>query len=140
MEASIDELKSLLTEKSLRITHQRLQILKILKSTYSHPTAEEIYLNLKTDFPTMSFATVYKTLDTLAKHDIIRKIKTNDQSVHFDADTSHHHHMLCLKTNKIIDYRDEKLDMMLHEYFENKRIKGFKINDVKIRITGEIIN
>ena len=137
MESSIDKIKAILESNSLRITHQRIEILKELMGTKSHPTAEEIYSRLSKNFPALSFATVYKTLDTLVKNNIVRKIKTEDQAVHYDADMSNHHHIVCVKSNKIDDYMDAELNEMINRYFENKSIPNFRITDIQLNIIGE---
>ena len=49
----------------LKLTPQRLAILDYLDKNFDHPTAEDIYADIKDKFPTMSFATVYKTLESL---------------------------------------------------------------------------
>ena len=61
----MEKLIGSLRKKGLKITPQRLAIFKTLKDDKSHPCAEEIYLKVREDYPTISLATVYQTLDTL---------------------------------------------------------------------------
>ena len=52
-------------EKGGRLTPQRLAMLKILAKSKGHPSAEQIYDQIRADFPTTSLATIYKTLSLL---------------------------------------------------------------------------
>ena len=50
---------------NIKLTPQRLAILGFLKGNKSHPSAEDIFKAVQKQFPTMSFATVYNTLEAL---------------------------------------------------------------------------
>ena len=58
----------------------------------------------------------------------------------YDAILHQHHHLYCDETERIEDFEDEKLDKIINEYFEKKNIKGFKIKDITLQITGEFKN
>ena len=136
----IDWIKNLLAEKNLRVTQQRIVILRELISRKDHPTAEDIHSRLKSEYPTLSLATVYKALDTFYKNDLIKKIKSTDESAHYDADLSFHHHLFCTRTHRIIDFEDKKLEMLISDYFRKKKIENFNIKEVCLEIFGETIN
>ena len=61
-------------DKGLRLTPQRIAILKYLDGNTSHPTADNIYRDLKQTNPTLSFATVYNTMQTLREHGEVMEI------------------------------------------------------------------
>ena len=138
--ANIEDIKKILEDNHLRVTQQRIEVLYELSNTYLHPTAEDIFEKLSKRFSSLSLATVYKTLDTFANHGIIRKIKNADQSIHYDADLSPHYHLLCSKTNKIIDFRDDEFLILVNHYFINKNITNFKVSEIQLNILGETIN
>lgn len=133
---NINNIKGKLEEKGLRITQQRLSIYKALLMAENHPTAEDIYKKLKRTLPGLSLGTVYKTLDTFYKHQIINKIKTDDDAVHYDADLSSHNHIIDLKTNEIIDYVDPDFEVLIRDYFKDKKIEGFEIDVIRVKIYG----
>jgi Fur family transcriptional regulator, peroxide stress response regulator len=54
----------------------------------------------------------------------------------YDPITSTHHHLYCLETDRIEDYKDQELDRMIEEYFKNKKIKNFQIKDISLQIIG----
>ncbi len=58
----------------------------------------------------------------------------------YDAILDHHHHLYCNDTDRIEDYENEELDTLVLEYFKKKKIKNFKIEDIKLQITGKFLN
>ncbi|MCK9499814.1 MAG: transcriptional repressor [Bacteroidales bacterium] len=127
-------------EAGLKVTPQRVAILKVLTELNNHPCAEEIAEVLKKDFPGLSLATIYNTLETLAQKQIITKVQSADGKLRFDARLDMHHHLHEMNTGKIEDYYDEDLNSILQEYFSNKSIPGFIVQDIKLQIKGEYIN
>ena len=55
----------------------------------------------------------------------------------YDAVLSKHHHLYCAETERIEDYEDEKLNLLINEYFKKIKIKNFKVQDIKLQITGK---
>ena len=58
----------------------------------------------------------------------------------YDAILSNHHHLYCAETDRIEDYVDEKLNNLINQYFEANKIKNFKVQDIKLQITGKFNN
>lgn len=84
-------------------TPQRMAILEFLDGNTSHPSAEEVYRAVSKKYPSMSFATVYNTLNALVKHGAVRELTIDPERRRFDPDTSAHHHLVCLGCKKIVD-------------------------------------
>ena len=99
--------------KSYKITPQRLGIFKILEGNLDHPSAEDIFSRIKKTYPTISFTTVYKTLDILEKLGEVLKITIDDERKHYDPNTSTHHHIICLGCNKISDVDGDSVNPVL---------------------------
>jgi len=135
-----DQIKEKLLSNNLRVTHQRIIIYDTLTKTHEHPTAEQIYHQLKDDHPSLSLATVYKTLDTFVRYGLIKKLWSKDGAAHFDADLTTHFHLICSKTGRITDYFDEELEQILSTYFAAGRKDNFQINRIDLNIIGETIN
>lgn len=93
----------LLKKNNLKITHQRLTILKYLDEHRTHPTADQIYTRLKQTNPSLSKTTVYNALETLAHHHIIQTITITSSEKHFDFRRDMHHHFLCRICGTITD-------------------------------------
>lgn len=97
------ELTAILKEHGLKVTPQRLSIFKMLRNTCIHPSAETIYKALQEEHPTMSLATVYKTVDTFVQHGLIQQLNVGEDSYRYDADTSAHSHIQCTKCKQVLD-------------------------------------
>lgn len=91
-----------LRARGLRMTPQRLAIVRVFAADGTHPTAQELYDRLKPTFPTMSFATVYNTLDALAQAGLSKTLRLGN-AARFDPNTSAHHHAVCDRCGAIID-------------------------------------
>jgi Fur family peroxide stress response transcriptional regulator len=88
---------------SFKRTPQRLAILDYLEGNTSHPSAEDIFRAVSKKYHSMSFATVYNTLNTLAKAGTIRELTIDPERKRFDPDISQHHHFICVLCGKIVD-------------------------------------
>jgi Fur family peroxide stress response transcriptional regulator len=95
----INKLKSM----GLKVTPQRLAILELLEGNTSHPTAESIYRELKPQFPSLSLATVYNTLEILASGGELQEVRIAGDRRHFDPNTIPHCHLLCSSCDTIYD-------------------------------------
>ncbi len=87
----------------LKKTPQRLAILDYLDGNTSHPSAEEIYRAVSEKYHSMSFATVYNTLNTLAHSGAVRELTIDPDRKRYDPDTTLHHHLICVACRKIAD-------------------------------------
>jgi Fur family peroxide stress response transcriptional regulator len=94
-----------LQESGAKITSQRIAIMKSLEGREDHPSAEKIFHELKSDYPTLSIATVYSTAQLLAQANMIRILSIDEKKVYFDPDTRPHAHFMCTRCKKIIDLR-----------------------------------
>jgi Fur family peroxide stress response transcriptional regulator len=126
-----------LKEKGLKITPQRVAIYEAIVSLKNHPTAENVIEYIKINHPNISVGTVYKVLDSLVENELLKKVKTEKDIMRYDALLSNHHHLYCVETERIEDYEDDSLNELIKNYFKNKKIKNFKVQDIKLQITGK---
>lgn len=96
-------LEEKLKRQKLKITPQRLEILKALNRVPDHPCAEVIYQAVKKRCPSVSLATVYKTLDTLVAIGEINVALVSEGKTRYDTRTDSHHHFLCKQCGYIED-------------------------------------
>lgn len=97
-----EELLAELKRAGLKLTPQRIAIVRALADDHSHPTAQDLFDRLREAFPTMSFATVYNTLDALANCGLTGSLNLGG-AVRFDPNTSPHHHAVCDGCGAIVD-------------------------------------
>ena len=58
----------------------------------------------------------------------------------YDALMEKHHHLYCTASERIEDFEDPELDKLLIDYFNEKKIKGFKVKDITLQINGKFNN
>lgn len=87
----------------LKLTPQRLAILDFLDGNTAHPSAEDIYKALSENFPTMSLATVYNTLESLKEKGRVHELSIDPDKKRFDPNTKPHNHLICLKCKRVAD-------------------------------------
>jgi Fe2+ or Zn2+ uptake regulation protein len=75
-----------LKKAGLKMTPQRIAIVRLFACDDSHPTAQALFERLQRDFPSMSFATVYNTLDALAKAGLSGTLRLGN-AARFDPNT-----------------------------------------------------
>jgi Fur family transcriptional regulator, peroxide stress response regulator len=131
---------SRLSGAGLKITPQRIAVLEAIISLKNHPTAENIAEYIKANHPNIATGTVYKTLETFVEKGLAKKVKTDRDIMRYDACIDHHHHLYCAKTDRIEDFQDNELQMVLESWFEKHKIPGFNIEDIKLQIIGEFLH
>jgi Fur family peroxide stress response transcriptional regulator len=95
-----------LKRAGLKLTPQRIAIVRLFAGDESHPTAQDMFERLRPSFPSMSFATVYNTLDALARAGlagIVRLPGKRGDAARFDPNTSAHHHAVCDECGAVLD-------------------------------------
>lgn len=101
---STDEvLRQALELNGQRFTEQRAAVYRFLASTDKHPTADEVFLAVRSEVPVISLATVYKSLETLVGCGLAMKLAYADGSARYDGRTDPHHHARCLSCSRIFD-------------------------------------
>jgi Fur family peroxide stress response transcriptional regulator len=97
------QLITALKERNFRLTPQRVELVRLIAVSDGHPSANQFYEKIKRKFPTMSHATVYKTLALLKEINQVLEIDLHGDS-HYDGNRPDPHpHLICQKCNKIVD-------------------------------------
>ncbi len=130
------EIAERLSEKGLRVTPQRIAILGAILELNNHPSAEKIIEYVKDNYPNISVGTVYKVLDSFVENNLVKKVKTESGIMRYDPLQANHHHLYCKETDRIEDYEDERLDQLIIDYFKERGIKNFNIQNIQLQITG----
>jgi len=79
----------------MRMTRQRTVILEAVHSACGHPTADEVYDQVRRSMPGVSLATVYRNLELLASRGMIRSVQVGGSQMRFDRRTGEHYHVRC---------------------------------------------
>jgi Fur family ferric uptake transcriptional regulator len=114
---------------NIKSTKQRELILNQLCKMHSHPTAEELYLKLKTRMPNLGLCTVYRNLETFCEQGLISKIK--GKPVRYDGNQKKHNHIKCIDCGRV----DDLYSIIAVNSLEIKKL-GYKLLDHRLEING----
>ena len=129
-----EQMLSKLREQKFRITPQRLAVLKILALSERHPSVEEIHYQVKTNFPTTSLATVYKTVTLLKQLNEVLELGFSDIGNRYDGNKPYSHpHVICTECGAVIDL---DLDVMSNISKEMAKNTGYNITDHRLDFYG----
>lgn len=95
-----------LRERGSRVTSHRLALLRLLALSEGHPTAAQLYERLRVQFPTVSLATVYKTLALLKEEGEVFEIDLHGESRYDGNKPYSHPHLICTRCGRIMDGDD----------------------------------
>ena len=130
---ALPDFRELCRDHGLAVTHQRQVIFEALAGTPDHPSPEDVYALVKQAVPSMSLATVYKTLHTFVEHGILRELSPHHGTMRVDWNTGAHHHLICIRCKKVMDIEDEDLNRI---QVRQKLPQGFKVERVTVEIQG----
>jgi Fe2+ or Zn2+ uptake regulation protein len=130
-----------LRARGFRLTPQRLAIVRLFAEDCSHPTAQDLFARLRPAFPTMSFATVYNTLDALAQAGLSSSLRLGALSglgaaTRFDPNTEPHHHAVCDRCGVVVDLPVESLAAPQVDARHVDKSQGFRVRAVETIYRG----
>ena len=130
----ISALVQALRDAGYRLTTQRLAICRLLEESKSHPTAQMIYEQLSSQYESLSLATVYNTLETLAALGAVNTLgAAGDESVHYDADTDPHVNLACVSCHRVIDLPSDFIHALDEEVAEKS---GYRLLGTRVLYYG----
>ena len=116
-----------------RETKQREAILKALRNTRSHPTADQIYDEVRKNIPNISKGTVYRNLQVLQDDGAITELKLNDTLSRYEVKQESHYHFRCEKCGRVSDI-DMPVDRELDRQVEKRT--GLKVAYHQLEFRG----
>jgi Fur family ferric uptake transcriptional regulator len=134
--AQVDEshLESLCADKGLRMTGQRRIIAQVLSHSNDHPDVEEVYRRSSAVDPNISLSTVYRTVRLFEEEGILERHEFRDGRARYErVDKQHHDHLIDMRTGKVIEFRNEKIEELQKEIAAEL---GFKLIDHRLELYG----
>jgi len=95
-----------LRSKGYKATPQRIAICRFVLNSRDHPSAQQVYDEVKKIHPTISLATVYKTLAVLKDLNLIQELNLPQGQARFDSYMKPHINLICLRCGSIADLDD----------------------------------
>lgn len=129
-----EQLVAKLKTHGYRATPQRVALLKIIAASTGHPTATQMYEQMRQQFPTTTLATVYKTLALLKETGQVLELEFSGTENRYDGNKPYPHpHLICAQCKQIID---PTIDELSHIPARVSRSTGYKIVGHRFDIYG----
>ena len=128
------ELQRYILKNGLKVTPQRLAVLKILIGNRSHPTAEKIHHELLKEYPAISLKTVYDVLAKFVEAEMIRKLDIDQKKMRFDGCVDPHDHFHCRVCDNVFDVVYEERDRA--DNLRKNNYDGHRVDSVRINLKG----
>ncbi len=112
VERRVERFKEAARSAGVKLTHQRLEILREVASSADHPSAEAVLKALEPRMPTLSLDTVYRTLWLLRDLGLVSTVGPRREAVRFDANTTPHHHYVCARCGLTRDFESAELNTL----------------------------
>jgi len=109
---------------NIQPSHQRIKIMEILDKKREHMNVNMIYDELSKEIPTISKTTIYNTLNMFVEKGLIQSLTITPEEMHYDFDTTPHHHLFCKNCGKIVDVN------VKCTYAEKMEIEGHRIEEI----------
>jgi len=128
-----------------RMTMPRQIILQVLDESNEHLSAEDIYIKVHNIYPAIGLTTVYRTLDLLVNMGLVARFDFGDGRARYELTRGskepvhHHHHLICTKCGRVIDYTDfvdEELELFEKTEKELSKKYNFKIKSYTVQFYG----
>lgn len=128
-----------------KMTTAREVILEILNKTSRHLSAKDIYSMVNKQYPFIGLTTIYRTLDILSSMRLISKFDFGDGHTRYELtrdprSKDHHHHLVCVSCNRVINYNDfieDELELIKQTEKGLSKKYNFRIIDHLIQFYGE---
>ena len=136
----LKDLRAKLSERGYKMTPQRKEILKIFVEhpDSHHMSAEDVYSILRENDSEIGLATVYRALDLLSRLGILVQVDFGDGCARYELNTAdpkvhHHHHLICVKCKKVIEFEEDLLDDLESTIAKKS---GFQIINHEVKFLG----
>jgi len=121
-----------LTEHGIQPSAQRVAVADYVLYTTDHPSADQVWAQVKRSFPMLSRATVYNTLNLFTEKGLLRELVLAEGKVVFDPKLDPHHHFLDEETGEIVDVPWSALDVRrVHS------LSGFEVREYQVVMRGK---
>ena len=121
-------------QAGLRMTSQRASIVKVLEQSIDHPDADILYRRANEIDPTISLATIYRTLGIFEKAGLVQKVDVGDGKAHYEVSRQDHEHLVDIENGQIHEFESEEITRLLNEIADKM---GFELVSHKLEVFGK---
>lgn len=118
----------IIASNGLRITNQRVALLKVLLESDDHPDAVELFRRLKASDASISLATIYRNLASLESVGVAERHYFEGHGARYESTISEHHdHIVDLDSNEVIEFQSEEIEQLQQEIAKKMATRLFTI-------------
>ena len=93
-----------MVSRGRRLTRQRVIVAEALAAARRALSAQELYLRINATHPTLGRATVYRALEAQVQDGMASRFERDGHvSAYIACDTTHHHHLVCTRCQRVED-------------------------------------
>jgi Fur family ferric uptake transcriptional regulator len=123
-------------QAGLKMTGQRRIILRVLDEAEDHPAVETVYDRARAIDPSISMATVYRTLNLLDEMHLVVRHEFQENFSRYDTNTDHHHHLIDVETGDVVEFQNDEIETMKQEI---ARKLGYELIECRLELYGKKI-
>lgn len=127
---SYEKVRSYLVEHKVNPSFNRVKVMEYLMKKENHPTADQIYHDLKKELPTLSKATIYNSINAFMDAGLVKTIMGEGKEAHYDHVMETHGHFICERCKCCYDFD------LVDEEFRLKELEGFIVKDKEVYLRG----
>jgi Fur family iron response transcriptional regulator len=116
-----------LREHGIQPTPQRIAVAEFVLSTDTHPTADEVWIQVRDRCPMLSRATVYNTLNLFAEKGLLKSQPLKEGGAVFDANVGSHHHFIDEVSGKVFDVPWDSLRVTGEESLGEFEVREYQV-------------
>lgn len=131
---TLSDLEMQCARAGLKMTGQRKTILQVLVDSEDHPSVEELYDRAKAADPSISMATVYRTMNLLVELEIVVKHEFNETFARYEVSEEHHHHLIDIETGDVIEFQNDEMERLKEQIAEEL---GYELVDHNLELYGK---
>ena len=134
----MSDLEERCIKAGLKMTEPRKVILRVLSESEDHPSVDEVLSRAKVIDPSISIATVYRTLSVLDELEIVVRHDFNENHSRYEVNTmDHHHHLIDLETGDVVEFHNEELEKLKIKIAQDL---GYELVDHRLEFYGRKIH
>ena len=128
-----------LRRNNLKQTEQRIQVLMTFLESERHLTAEELYILVKEKYPSIGYATIFRTLKLLCRAGLCRELKVEDGVNRYEHlyGHEHHDHLICTKCGSFLEVVSEEIETLQEKL---AWVNGFVLKSHRMELYGTCKN
>ncbi|MBR57817.1 MAG: transcriptional repressor [Myxococcales bacterium] len=131
----IDRFCAVVRERGLRLTNQRIAVVRHFFQQGHHVTVDSLYQLVLKEHPQIGYATVYRTLKLLVECSLAQTHQFDKNRVCFELyeEHEHHDHIICVECSKIIEFEHAEIERLQDQVAEDH---GFLLTTHRMELYG----